>query len=111
MAAPFAVIEQMLNAFRIQNLREPIGFVAGVVPFYGFKDDASVIIFPRVGRVRQIFIRTVEINIVVVIAVEERADIERPAQANEVTDQIGMAKRDVSGVIRAETGAAYGHAM
>ena len=55
--------------------------MAGVVPFTGSKDDAHVIIFPRVGHVRQIFVGAVEVNIVVVVAVEERADVERPAQA------------------------------
>src|SRR5947209_10528263 len=102
MAAPFAVIEPVLNALRIQNLRQPIRFVAGVVPFAGADDDAHVAVFPRIGRVRQIFVRTIEINVVVVIAVEEIADIERPAQTDEVTYGIGMPERDISGVISAE---------
>src|SRR5438477_5578563 len=79
-AAPFAVIEPMLDAFGVQNLGEPVGFVPGVVPFAGADDDADVIVFPRIGRVRQILERAVEINVVVVIAVEEVADVERAAE-------------------------------
>ena len=45
--------------------------MAGVVPFPGAKDDAHVIIFPWVSDVREIFVRAVEINVVVVIPVEE----------------------------------------
>src|SRR6266496_3912678 len=55
--------------------------------------------------------RTVEINVVVVIAIEKIADVERAAYADEIADQIRMAKGDVGGVIRAETRAANGHAM
>ena len=76
MAAPFSVIEPVLDAFGIQNLGELIRFVARVVPFAGAENDAHMIVFPRIGRVRQIFVGAVEINVIVVIAVEERADIE-----------------------------------
>src|SRR5438132_8537242 len=34
-AAPFSVIEPMLHAFGIQNFRQSIRFVPGVVPFAG----------------------------------------------------------------------------
>ena len=47
-----------------------------VVPFARAEDDAHVIVFPWVRHVRQILVRAVEINIVVVIAVEEIADVE-----------------------------------
>jgi hypothetical protein len=50
--------------------------MARIVPFAGADDDAHVIVFPRVGRVREIFVRTVEANVVVVIAGEKRADVE-----------------------------------
>ena len=43
----------------------------GVVPFAGADDDAHVIVFPWIGRIRQIFIRAVEVNAVIVIAVEK----------------------------------------
>src|ERR1700737_5591373 len=55
--------------------------------------------------------RAVEINVVVVIAVEKIADVERTAQTDEVTNRIRMTKRDVGGVIRAETRTAHGHTM
>jgi len=45
--------------------------VAGVIPFAGANDDAHVIVFPRVGYVRQIFIRAVEVNVVVVITIKK----------------------------------------
>ena len=61
----------MLDAFRIKNLGETIGFVARVVPFASPDDDAHVVVFPWVSDIRQIFIRAVEINIVVVIPVEK----------------------------------------
>ena len=79
----------MLNAFGIQNGGQPIGFIARVVPFAGAKNDAHVIVFPRVGHVWQMFVRAVEIDIVVVITVEERADIEGAAQADKMTDGSG----------------------
>src|SRR5437762_8189764 len=63
--------------------------------------------FHRVGHVRQIFVRAIEINVVVVIAVEEIADLERAAQADEVADGVGVPEGDVGGVIRAETRAAH----
>jgi len=65
-----------------------------------------VIVFPRVGHVWQVFIRAVEVNVVVAITVEERANIERPAQTDEKTDGVGMTKGNVGRVISAETGSA-----
>ena len=86
---------------------EPDRFVARVIPFAGAENDAHVVVLPRIGHVRQIFVRAVEINVVVVIAVEKIADIERAAQADEMTDRVGMAKGDVGGVIGAEARAAH----
>src|SRR5437868_12360508 len=77
-----------------------------VIPFAGPENDVYVVVFPRIGHVRQIFVRVVEINVVVVIAVEEIADLEGAAQADEMTDGIGMPESDVGGVISAETCAA-----
>src|SRR4029077_5211414 len=74
-------------------------------------DDAHVIVFPRIGRVRRIMKRTVEINVVVVIAVEKIAEVQRTAQTNEILNRIRMTKRDVGGVISAETRTARGHTM
>ena len=45
--------------------------MACVIPLAGAEDDAHVVVFPRIGRIRQVFVGTVEINIVVVIAVEK----------------------------------------
>ena len=45
--------------------------MARVVPFAGANDYAHVVVFPRIGRVREIFVRTVEVNIIIVIAVEK----------------------------------------
>ena len=50
--------------------------MAGVVPFAGTDNDAHVVVSPGIGYVRQIFVRTVEVNIIIVIPIEERADIE-----------------------------------
>src|SRR5438874_7280254 len=85
--------------------------MACVIPFAGTKDDAHVIVFPGIGRVRQIFVRTIEINVVVVIAVKKIADIERAAETDEVTDRIRMPKRNVGSMISAETGTAHGNSM
>ena len=49
---------------------------------------------------------TVEVNVVVVITVEERADIERAAQADEKTDGVRMTKSNVRSVISTQAGAA-----
>src|SRR5205814_10339607 len=52
--APTAVIEPMLNPFRVQDFGQPIRFVAGVIPLTGADNDSHVIVFPRVGLVRQV---------------------------------------------------------
>src|SRR3984893_17568499 len=53
----------------------------------------------------------VEVNVVVVVAVEKRTDVERAAQAKEMADQVRVTKRDVSRVIRAKTRPPHGHTM
>src|SRR5436853_7457829 len=68
-------------------------------------------VFPGIGRVRQIFVRTIEVNVVVVIAVKKIADIERAAETDEVTDRIRMRKRNVGSMISTETGTAHGNSM
>ena len=50
--------------------------MARIVPFAGADDDAHVIVFPGIGRVRQIFERAVEINVVIMVTVEKRTYIE-----------------------------------
>ena len=52
--------------------------MARVIPFAGPENDVHVVVLPRVGHVRQIFVRAVEINVVVVVAVEEIPDLEGP---------------------------------
>ena len=51
-------------------------------------------------------VRAVEINVVVVVAIEEIAELECPAQADEMTNGVGVPEGDVGGVISAETRAA-----
>jgi hypothetical protein len=85
--------------------------MACVIPFAGTKNDAHVVVFPRIGRVREIFVRAVEINVVVVIAVEKWADVKRAAQADEMAHQIGMTKSNIRSVISAEARAADRNAM
>src|SRR6266496_3751348 len=70
-AAPFSIVEPALDALGIQDLRQAIRFVACVIPLARAENDAHVIVFPWVGYVRQVFVGTIEINIVVVIAVEK----------------------------------------
>jgi len=85
--------------------------MARVIPFAGAKDYAHVVVFPRIGRVREIFVRTIEINIIIVITIEERADVERAAQADEMAHQIGVTKSNIGSVISAEARAADRNAM
>ena len=85
--------------------------MARVVPFAGPENDVHVVVFPRVGHIREIFVRVVEINVVVVIAVEEIADLEGAAQADKMTDGIGVPEGDIGRVIGAETRAAHPDAM
>ena len=66
----------MPDTLRISDFRQAIGFVACVVPFASSENDAHVIVLPRVSRVREIFKWTVEVDVVVVIAVEKRGDVE-----------------------------------
>ena len=75
-APPSAVIQPMLDALRIQNGGQSIGFTSRVVPFAGTENDAHVIAFPRFGHVWEVFVWAVKVNVVIVITVEERADIE-----------------------------------
>jgi hypothetical protein len=70
-AAPFSLVEPVLYALGIQDLRQAIGFVACVIPFACAEDNSHVTIFRWVGHVWQIFIGTIEINVIVVVAVEK----------------------------------------
>ena len=97
--------------FEFKIAGEPQAFVPGVIPFTRADDDSHVVEFPGISHVRQILIRAVEINVLVVIAVKEIADVERPAQADEMADGIGKTKGDVGGVISAETRARDRDAM
>jgi hypothetical protein len=80
--------------------------MARVVKFAGAENDVHVVVFPRVGHVRQLFVRAVEINVVIVIAVEEIVDLESATQANQMTDGIGVFESNVGGVTGAQTRAA-----
>ena len=85
--------------------------MAGIIPFAGSENNVQVIELPWVGHVRQIFVRAVEINIVIVVTVEKVGDLEGAAQADEMTDGVGVFESDIGGVIRAKTCAADTHAM
>jgi hypothetical protein len=110
-AAPFSIVEPVLDALGIQDLRQTIGFVACVIPFASAEDDAHVIVFPWVGHVRQVFVGTIELNVVIMIAIEKWADVERAAQANEMTNGVRMTKSDIRSVIRAQAGATNGDSV
>ncbi len=77
--------------------------MARVIPFTGAEDDAHVIKAPRIGKVRQVIVGTIEINIVVVVAAEKITDVERATQADQMADQIRMAQGDIRRVISSET--------
>jgi hypothetical protein len=80
--------------------------VPGVIPLAGAEDDAHVIEFPWVSDVRQVLVRAVEVDVIVVITVEEIADLERAAQAEEMADRVGETKGNINGMISAEARAA-----
>ena len=61
----------MRNTLRIQDLVQAIRFVTGVIPFARPDDDAHVIVFPRIGDVRQILVQAVEIDVLVVVAIKK----------------------------------------
>lgn len=69
-------------------------------------DDAHVIESPGVRHVREVLVRAVEINVLVMVAIEKIADVERAVQVDEVTNEIRMAERDVGRMVGAETRAA-----
>src|SRR3954452_5829406 len=85
--------------------------MAGIIPFAGAENDTHVIEFPWVGHVREIFVRAIEINIVVVVAVEKIADFEGTAQTDKMTNQVGMFESNIGGVISAKTCAANPYPM
>ncbi len=95
MPTPLSIVEPVINSFRAQNGRHAQTFVPGVIPFARAENDAHVIEFPRIGLVRQVIVRAVRINVVVVITVEEIADVECAAHADEMTNNIRMAEGDV----------------
>src|ERR1700736_6627927 len=111
MAAPFAIVEPVLDSFGIENGRKTQRLMASVISFAGTEDDAHVVELPRVGHVRQIFIRAVEVNVVVMITVEKRANVERSAQADQMTNHVRMTKGNIGRVICSEAGPAHRHSM
>lgn len=82
-----------------------------VIPFASPENDAHVVVLPRIWHVRQIFVRAIEINVIVVVAVEEIADLEGAAQADEMADGIGVPEGNIGGVIGAEARSAQPDAM
>lgn len=100
----------MRNTLRIQDLVQAIRFVTRVIPFARPDDDPHVIVFPRIGDVRQILVRAVEVNVLVVVAIKKIADLESAAKADEVADSIGMTKGDIGRVISTQARATNSHA-
>ena len=80
--------------------------MAGVIPLSRPQNDSHMIEFPRIGDVREVFIRAVEVNVVIVIAVKIIPDFEGAAQADEMAYRIGVFERDISRMIRAQARAA-----
>ena len=80
MAAPAAIVEKMLDSFGIQDFGQTDRFMPRVIPLPCADDDPHVIEFPRVRNVGQVMVRTIEIDVIVVITIEERADVERSAK-------------------------------
>src|SRR5438105_15804527 len=70
-----------------------------------------VILFPWVLHVRQVFVGTFVVNVIVMIPVEKRADFKRAAHADEMTDGVRMSKSNIRRVIGTKTGSADCHAM
>src|ERR1700712_4087796 len=99
MAAPLPVVEPMRNPLLVQDATEPQAFVARIIPLAGAEDDPHVVVFPRVGNVRQILVRAVEINVLIMVAAEEIADVERAAQTDQVAHGIGMTEGKIRRVI------------
>lgn len=89
----------MLDALGIQEAGKAKALVARVIPLARAENDSHVIEAPRIGQVRQVMIRAVEVDVVVVITVEEVADLVGAAQADEISDQVRMPKGDVCRVI------------
>lgn len=77
--APFAIVEPLFDALQIQNFGQSIGFMTRVVPFASAQNGAHVLVFPTAGHIREVFVRVVEVNIRIVIALEKRTDVERAA--------------------------------
>ena len=90
MPAPFSVIEPVANAFCIQDAGQAHRFMAGVIPLSRPQNDSHMIEFPRIGDVREVFIRAVEVNVVIVIAVKIIPDFEGAAQADESLPHRGI---------------------
>ena len=85
--------------------------MTGVIPFASPENDVHVVVFPRIGHVRQVLVRAVEINVVVVIAIEKIADVERTAETDEMTDGVRMPEGNVGGMISTKTRSADANAM
>ena len=55
------------------------------------------------------WVRAVEIDVLVVVAIKKIADLESAAKADEVADSVGMTKRDIGRVISAQARATNSH--
>src|ERR1700724_546843 len=69
----------------------------------------QVVEVPRIAQLRQVVHRVVEVDVVVVIALQELADVEGAAHADQVRHLVGMAQRHVHRVIAAEAAAGDRH--
>ncbi len=110
--APLAVVEEMRDALRVEQVREVEVAVAAAVAVAGAEHDAhaaDLVEEPRVVQVGQVVDRVGEVAVVVEITVEERPDVERPAQAEAVADEVGVAQGEVDRVVAAEAGAGQAH--
>jgi len=98
-------VEPMVDAFRVQNLREPQIVMQAYIPVARGENDFHLAHFfdvPIVAQILQVIKRRIEVGGVVVITVNMLMNIITAAQANELIDEIGMAKRQVRSVITAK---------
>lgn len=98
----------MLDVFLPKDVTELNVVLQAYVPIAGAQDNFNVPEIAVVGTGHEIY-WIVEVDVVVIIAVHERLDVESTAQAEEMANHLGMTEGEVTGAESAKTDATTGH--
>src|ERR1700679_430938 len=95
----------MPYALVAQDRGETLVLIPAKVPLAGSEHGANVVVLPGIGAVGEVVGRIIEVEVVVVPAVDKVLHVKGSAHGYDAGDLIGMAEAEVSGVIGAEAAA------